>query len=101
MRCHLRDPLHQKTFGPAGSNEEIELSLVPRRWSVSKEGTSFHVKCGCESEDSRTIEKPVVWKRLEEDGFGHTRDVCVECRTVLNGGDRLIRSMKEEQTHRH
>ena len=35
-----------------------------------------------------------------EDGFGCTKDVCAECWTVLNVGDRSNRSMKKEQTQR-
>ena len=40
---------------------------------------------------------PVVFP---EDWFGCTRDVCAECWTVLNGGDRPIRTLKKEQSHR-
>ena len=40
------------------------------------------------------------WCFPSEDGFGDTRDVCAECWTVLNDGDRSIRSMKKEQSQR-
>ena len=31
-----------------------------------------------------------------EDGFGYTQDICAECWTERNGGDRPTRSMKKE-----
>ena len=118
--------IHSTPFVPAGSNDEIEITLVPRRWPVSEEGTKRPEQGFCVRSDSgdysRKNAKPGAWNRSQgaggrvqellywcqsltcgnkdqarryvdlvpvvfpsEDGFGHTRDVCAECWTVLNG----------------
>ena len=50
--------IHIYAFAPAGLHDEIEMTLAPRRWPVSEEGTKppvlfLYVRIGSESEDSR------------------------------------------------
>ena len=55
--CILQgDPQH--AFVPAGSHDEIDISLVPRRWPVSEEGAKppepgFCVKSGSSDSTER------------------------------------------------
>ena len=86
---------------PAGSNEEIEISFVPRHWPVSAEGTKppepgFYVRSVGEGEDSRTLEEAVAWNRLQEGGgrkqeHDQTSGEGVACDTLQQYGRLMYR----------
>ena len=83
----------QYAFLPAGTNDEIDLTLVPRNtWRpvVSEEVTKpdapgFCVTLDSESENSRTAEEHVVCNRPQEDGTSASgQDQPLEKRVTSN-----------------